>query len=179
MPVWSLEWKKKLKPTKKHNKVMAVVSIKEPQCPLNRDELRNIFTFLSEAECVEICAYLELKEWESGAVLMQDGEPGDFMGFLVKGKLTVKKETSFPGKHILVAILEQGSMVGEISAVEPQLRNATVVATEKSRLLVLTHDNLNKLLETNNDLGAKLLKRIIHVLSVRLRKASDRLSWLL
>lgn len=158
---------------------MTVVSINESQCPLSKDELRNIFSFLSETECVDICVYLELKEWAAGAVLMKDGEPGDFMGFLVDGKLAVKKETSFPGKHILVAILEQGSMVGEISAVEPQLRNATVVATEKSRLLVLTHENLNKLLDANHDLGAKLLKRIIHVLSVRLRKASDRLSWLL
>lgn len=158
---------------------MTAVSAKKSSCPLSKDELREIFSSLSEEEGVVLCSYLELKEWPAGAVLMKDGEPGDSMGFLVDGKLAVKKETSFPGKHILVAILEKGSMVGEISAVEPQLRNATVVATEKSRLLILTHDNLNKLLENNHELGAKLLKRIIHVLSFRLRKASDRLSWLL
>ncbi len=40
------------------------------------------------------------------------------MAFVVSGQLSVKKLTNFPGKHVLVAILESGSVVGELSVLE-------------------------------------------------------------
>ena len=156
-----------------------IADAKEQHLPLAREEFQEIFPFLTTEEGELFCSYLEVKEWPVDGVLMRDGERGDFMGFLIEGKLTVKKETSFPGKHTLVAILERGSMVGEIAVVEPMPRNATVAAAEKSKLLILTRENLDKLLEENHEVGIKLLKRIIHILGSRLRKASDRLALLL
>lgn len=142
-------------------------------------ELVTVFPFFTPQEIDTFLAYLTIGEWAAGQTLMQDGGPGEFMGFLLDGKLAVKKETVFPGKYILVAVIERGSMVGEISVVEKGQRNATVVAMEKSRLLVLTYENMERMLAENNALGVKLLKRIIHVLGYRLRKASERLSWIL
>lgn len=146
---------------------------------LRPEDLQDVFPFLTIAEIGMVLPYMETREWQSGETLMRDGEPGDFMGVLLSGKLAVKKETTFPGKYILVAVLERGSMVGEISAVECGKRNATVTATSPCRLLVLNSANLDRLLADNSMLGVKLLKRIIHVLGSRLRKASDRLSMLL
>jgi CRP-like cAMP-binding protein len=101
------------------------------------------------------------------------------MGFVLDGKLAVKKETRFPGRFTLIAILDHGAMVGEISAVDRGLRTATVAAMEDSRLLVLSCDNLEKMENENPALAFKILKRIIHVLSLRQRRAYDRLSTLL
>jgi len=143
------------------------------------EELRDIFSFLTAEEMGELFTYLAFREWQSAEVVMKSGDPGDFMGFLVEGKLAVKMETIFPGKFILVAVLERGSMVGEISAVEGGQRHATVVATEKSQLLTLSCENLGLMLRQSPALGLKLLRRIIHVLGHRLGKASDRLSKLL
>lgn len=126
-----------------------------------------------------MCSFLELQDWPANEVVMRDGESGDFMAFLVKGKLAVKKETSFPGKYILVALLESGSMVGEVAVIGDSLRNATVVAIENSQLLILTREKMDQLLKHNPQLGIKLLKRIIQVQGSRLQKASDRLSRLL
>ena len=156
-----------------------IVDMNQRNLPLAREELQEIFPFLTAEESEQFCLYLEVREWQADGVLMRDGDPGNFMGFLVRGKLAVKKETTFPGKHTLVALLERGSMVGEIAVIEPCPRNATVVAAENSKLLVLTSESLDKLLEENPKLGTKLLKRIIHVLGSRLRKASDRLALLL
>ena len=141
--------------------------------------MRKALRFLSDQESSEICAYLEMRNWESGEVLMKDGEPGDFMGFILAGKLAVKKETKFPGRFTLVAILEPGAMVGEISVVDGGLRTATVVAMERVELLVLTCGSLDRLLDEKPVLGIKVLKRIIHVLSLRQRRTYDRLSTLL
>lgn len=148
-------------------------------CDLGEETLSLVLKFLAPEEVVAICSYLDYRVWDAGEVLMNDGEPGDFMGFVLDGKLAVKKETNFPGRFTLVAILDRGAMVGEISAVDRGLRTATVVAMQKTKLLLLTCDNLEKMLTEKPALGIKLLKRIIHVLSLRQRRAYDRLSSLL
>lgn len=143
------------------------------------EELNDIFSFLSAEELGELLAYLEFREWQPAEIVMKSGEPGDFMGFLVEGKLAVKMAAIFPGRFILVAVLERGSMVGEISVVGGEQRHATVVAMEKSRLLILSRENMELMLGQAPVLGQKLFRRIIHVLGHRLSKASDRLSRLL
>ncbi len=148
-------------------------------CDIGVATLHRIFKFLTPDEVAQFCQYLEYRVWEVGAVLMNDGEPGDFMGFILEGKLAVKKETDFPGRFTLVGILDRGAMVGEISAVDRGLRTATVVAMEQTEMLLLSGDNLERILHDHPPLGIKLLKRIIHVLSLRQRRAYDRLSTLL
>ena len=148
-------------------------------CDLGGDTLRTVFKFLTKEETAEICPYLEFRSWRKGEVLMNDGEQGEFMGFVLDGKLAVKKETKFPGRFTLMAILDRGAMVGEISAVDRGLRTATVVAMEDASLLVLSCDALERLVAEKPVLAFKLLKRIIHVLSLRQRRAYDRLSALL
>lgn len=143
------------------------------------EELNDIFSFLSAEEMGELFAYLEFREWQSTEIVMKNGDPGDFMGFLVEGKLAVKMEGIFPGKPILVAVFERGSLVGEISVVEGGHRHATVVATEKSHLLILSREKMELMLGQAPALGLKFFRRIIHVLGHRLCKASDRLSRLL
>jgi len=148
-------------------------------CELDAATLSLVLKFLTPEEIASFCAYLDCRVWDSGEVLMNDGEPGDFMGFVLEGKLAVKKETSFSGRFALLAILDRGAMVGEISAVDRGLRTATVVAMQKTEMLLLTCDNLERMLTEKPALGVKLLKRIIHVLSLRQRRAYDRLSSLL
>lgn len=143
------------------------------------EELNDIFSFLSCEEMGELFPYLEFREWRPAEIVMKSGDLADFMGFLVEGKLAVKMEAIFPGKFILVAVLERGSLIGEISVVEAGRRHATVVATEKSHLLILSRENMELMLNQAPALGLKLLRQIIHVLGHRLGKASDRLSRLL
>ncbi|OGR01576.1 MAG: hypothetical protein A2505_10360 [Deltaproteobacteria bacterium RIFOXYD12_FULL_55_16] len=143
------------------------------------EELIDVFSFLSAEERKELFTYLDLREWQPGELVLESGEPANFMGFLVEGKLSVRMAAIFPGKFILLAVLERGSLIGEVSVVEEGCRHATVVATEKSSLLILTRGNMDLLLRQTPALGLKLLRRIIHVLGHRLSKASDRLARLL
>jgi CRP-like cAMP-binding protein len=141
--------------------------------------LAKSFPYLLPEECKVLCGFLEYKKCAKDEVFIRQGDAGDFMGFLLQGRLAIKKETSFPGKFVLVAILEGGSLVGEISVVEENPRSATVVAMEESEILVLRRDKAEKLLEENPLLAVKLLKKIIRVLGARLQKASARLAQLL
>ncbi len=146
---------------------------------LSREELEAVFSFLTQEEVKALCPYLELREWPADSVVMRKGEAGDYMGFLVEGRLAVKKETGFRGKYILVAILEKGTMVGEISVILKWPRSATIVAMDQCRLLTLSGENMEKLTRNNPALSIKLLKRILYVMGLRLRQAGQRLSELM
>jgi len=144
-----------------------------------QEELNDIFPFLSVEEMGLLFVYLELREWQAGEIVLKKGDPADFMGFLVVGKLAVKMEAIFPGRFILVAVLERGSMLGELSVVEGGNRYATVVATENSHLLILSRKNMELMLGQAPALGLKIFQRIISVLGHRLGEASGRLARLL
>lgn len=151
----------------------------EKKKDIDKQQLDAILAFLTSKERDELYAYLDVQSWPAGEIVMKDGAPGDFMGFLMKGRLAVKKETAFAGKYILVAILDEGAMVGEASAFDAGKRTATVEAMEDSQLLILSKKNMDLLFQTNRELAIKILKRILHVLNMRLQNADDRLAWLL
>lgn len=144
-----------------------------------KQELKSILNSFSNSEIEELSSFLECIEWPADATVMNEGEPYDFMGFVLKGRLALKKETSFQGRHFLLAILEKGSTVGEFSISGRTRISATVTALEDSSLLTLTSDRMDDLVETNPALAVKLLKHILSVANKKYQNALDRLSMIL
>jgi CRP-like cAMP-binding protein len=147
-------------------------------CNPQAEDVKNAFNFLTAEEIQELCPYLELCEWPADSVVMQEGESEDYMGFVTEGKLAVKKQTDW-GKHIIIAILEKGSMVGEGALIDKEPRSTTIVAMEQTKVLALAASKMDELIINRPMLAIKLMKRILHIISVRLRKAGDRISELL
>jgi len=141
-----------------------------------KSDLQKALHYLDESDRDLTLPYLIGLEYVEGTTIIKEGDSGDWMAFVVEGRLAVKKETDFPGKHILVAILETGSLIGEISGLEKGKRAATVEVVEKCRLLRFSSDDFENLLQLHPYLGIKILKRILHVLGVRVKKADDRLA---
>ena len=140
------------------------------------DEFLACLPGISEDEFQVLQSYLTYRVFPRDRVVMQEGDPGDFMGFLVQGKMAIRKETSFDGKYILIAILEKGSIFGEISVVEPNPRTATVSALEECHALILSHENAQEIMATYPELGVKLLSKILRVVGVRLQRSAARIA---
>ena len=148
-------------------------------CNAKPEDLQRAFNFLSPVESEELCPYLELREWQEDAVVMQKGDYEDYMGFIIEGKLAVKMKTGYWGKNIIIAILERGAIVGEGAFLDSGPRGNTVIAMENCRLLTLTTQKMEELIVNSPSLAIKLLKRMLYVQSLRLRKAGERISELL
>jgi len=148
-------------------------------CDAQTEDIRKAFNFLSTEEIEELCSYLELREWQADAEVMKEGAIEDYVGFLIEGKLAVKKKTGYWGKHIIIAILEKGAMVGEGAFIDSGPRSNDVIAMEPCRLLVLSAPKMEELILNNPLLSVKLMKRMLFIMSLRLRKAGDRISELL
>jgi CRP/FNR family cyclic AMP-dependent transcriptional regulator len=142
-------------------------------------EGNTLFPFLSDAERGVLLGFLEYREYAAKAVVVRDGQPSEYLAFLAQGKLAVKKQTTYPDKYILVAILEPGALVGDYASGQGPRHTGTVAALEPSALWVLSRERLDQLLGEYPDLGRKLLVRLIQTLSLRLGQSYDRLAWLL
>jgi CRP-like cAMP-binding protein len=148
-------------------------------CDAQTEDIKKAFNFLSTEEIEELCSYLELREWAIDGVVMKEGDDEDYMGFLIEGKLAVKKKTGYWGKNIIIAILEKGAMVGEGAFIDSGLRSTTIIAMEPSRLLILSVQKMEELISNNSLLAIKLMKRMLYIMTIRLRKAGERISELL
>ena len=148
-------------------------------CDARTEDISQAFNFLTKEEIEELCSYLEIREWQTDAVVMKEGAAEDYVGFLVEGKLAVKKKTGYWDKHIIIAILDKGAMVGEGAFIKSGPRSNNVIAMEPCRLLTLTAPKMDELILNNPLLAVKLMKRMLYIMSIRLRKAGDRISELL
>jgi len=148
-------------------------------CSAQAEDIKKAFNFLSNKEIEELCAHLELREWPADAVVMKQGADENYVGFLIEGKLAVKKKKGDWGKNIIIAILEKGAMVGEGAFIQSGPRSNDVIAVEPSRLLTLSAPKMEELILNNPLLAVKLMKRMLFIMSIRLKNASDRISELL
>jgi CRP-like cAMP-binding protein len=140
-----------------------------------KDQLK-IFHLLDKEELDQLIPYLERMNCPAGSTVFNEGDSGDFIGFVTSGKFEVTKQTEFKGRQIVLALLSKGSFVGELSLIDTQSRSATVTAQEDSQLIILKRDALDAFLQKYPYIGIKILKGLNRILAIRLRKAVDRLT---
>ncbi len=152
---------------------MDTVSIKEHINTL-RDEI--IFYMFDDEDIDKIAPFFELRDHPAGSIIFKEGDPGDFIGFVISGKLEVKKQTEFKGNQLIIALLTKGAMVGELSMFDKRQRSATVEAVEDTSLIIFRSESMESLMQQHPYTGIKILKGLIKILSLRLRKATERLT---
>ncbi len=133
------------------------------------------FGFLSEEEIEALPCFFDLRQVEAGETVWEEGEVCDYLAFVLSGTVEAQKSVEF-GKRMIAGIYRQRSMVGAACILDGKSRVATVVATEASELITLSRDHLDALIESQPKLAAKLLKGILALVSLRLRKAMERLT---
>ena len=66
--------------------------------------------------------------------------------------------------------------IGEMALIDKLMRSASVRACTTSGLIVLTRKGFEMILKLHPDIGIKILKGISSLLSINLRKTSDKLA---
>jgi CRP/FNR family cyclic AMP-dependent transcriptional regulator len=105
------------------------------------------------------------KSYAPGATICREGEEGDEMYIIQKGKVRVSK--LFAGKAHVVSILEKGDFFGETAIVNRTRRTATVTAVDSVELLVFDREGLQNMITRN----ARIALSIIDKLCRRLQSA--------
>lgn len=133
-----------------------------------------LFENLTMAEIELMSQFMHIYRSEAGSEILREGEPGDFMMFMLEGRVDVFKRDRWNSPK-LIAILDPGKTVGEMSMIDGEPRFATCVASERCLLAVLTRESLARIILEQPLLGAKILMELVLMLSQRLRLTSERL----
>ena len=137
--------------------------------------MKTIFGDFSEEELKIVAKYMFFLEFKEGDVIFREGDRGDFVCFVVDGRLEVAKSSSL-GDDSVMSSLGPGDTLGEMAVIDEFPRSATVIAAEKTRLLTLSRGNFDSLVENYPDIGNKMLKAIARLLSKHLRKTTTLLA---
>jgi len=128
----------------------------------------------SGAEVLLLAHFMVVYKAEPGVEIIREGDGGDFMLMLVEGKVEVHKRDRWNTPQ-LIAVVEAGKTLGEMSMIDGEPRFATCVAAEPTVLAVLDRENLARIIVEQPMLGAKILMELVLMLSQRLRTTSGRL----
>ena len=131
---------------------------------LDSHRLQSIY-LLKGVELESIQALLEecpIHELEKDDVLIKAGKPNRSIYLLLSGRLSIHLRTDSLEPNV---ILGPGETVGEMSVIDRQLTSATVVAHEKSCVLVLDE----KVLWSLVDVYPIVARNLLFILSQRLR----------
>jgi len=157
----------------KKTKVIKQGKIQEPIS----DFLLNtpLFDGLKTNEIKNIAKHLSSIELSKDEILVKEGEEGNCVCFVVEGTLDVIKQ-SLTGESVIITALHRGRSIGEMSIIDDFPRSATVKARTQVKLVILTREGFDLLLDENPQVGIKILKKISRLLSLNLRKTSSRLA---
>ena len=133
-----------------------------------------LFENFNLAEIRLLSQFMQMYRAEIGVEIIREGEPGDFMMLLIEGRIEVFKQDRWNAPR-LIAVVEPGKTVGEMSMIDGEPRFATCVAAERCLIGVLSRENLARIILEQPVLGAKILMELVLMLSQRLRQTSAKL----
>lgn len=131
---------------------------------------------LTKDERATVSKYLNTKRIPRGGFLWKEGESGDHLALVVAGEVETMKETEFEGKQVILGLHRAGSVVGITSAMEGRSREESARAVEDTELLVLSLENMDRLFSESPEFAVKLLRKMLQLVSTRLRKSVERLA---
>ena len=132
----------------------------------------------SSAEVRLLAHFMDVYRAEPGAEIIREGDGGDFMLMVLEGKVEVHKRDRWNTPQLL-AVVDAGRTLGEMSMIDGEARFATCIAVEPALIAVLDRESLARIIVEQPLLGAKILMELVLMLSQRLRSTSQRLLGLL
>jgi CRP-like cAMP-binding protein len=129
-----------------------------------------IFQDLTGQEVEEIDQATKMSTCEPGRVFYTPEETGEVLFLLKKGRVQLYR-LSPDGKKLVVAVLERGSIFGEMSLVGQGMHNTFAEAIEDCTLCVMSKTDVERLILTKPNVAM----RIMQAMAQRLTDAETQL----
>lgn len=130
----------------------------------------DIFEPLTEQEIEDLNGQLPDRRLEGGEIFFGPDDPSERLFILQSGKARIYR-TNPDGREFTLAVVEAGSIFGEMALTGQRLEGAYAQAMELSVVSTMARADLERLILGKPEVGL----RIMHLLSERLRRQEDRL----
>jgi len=133
----------------------------------------NLFNILDIEDIRVISRIANVKALPKGYMVFQEGEQGDALYIIIKGKVKVSLYDD-DGREYILDIIGKDGFFGELSILDDLPRSANIITIEECEFLVLKRDDFIKILMENPAITVNILKTI----AARLRAADERIKGL-
>ena len=132
---------------------------------------------LSLEEARVVVLYMQPQLVAKGTIFIREGDGRDtgFMMLLLDGEVTIETVVVSRVEPIIITVMGPGSLIGELGFLDAQPRYASCVAATPLRCAILTREALNRLMQENAPVAAKLMLALSLRIGVRLREITDKL----
>lgn len=106
---------------------------------------------------------------KAGENVFEEGDKGDSMYVVSQGQVQIHRDSS--NGRVVLTTLREGEFFGEMAIVQNTKRTATATALCDTTLMEVPASELDKLMATKPDFGARMIRELVH----RLWETSDHL----
>lgn len=140
-------------------KIAAMYTLRRKLRDARRKEKQTGFTPLDDEIFKDLRPYMEERSYETGSVVIRQGDPAEYFFVLVEGRVQVEhEEHELPdapddfdyepiSTYTVIADLGPGEFFGEMALLSDAPRSASVVVTERCQVLALSRGAFNLYLE--------------------------------
>ena len=132
------------------------------------------FAEFSREDISVMAGYMDVYRAAPGQTIIRENDSGDFMLLIIEGAVDIFKK-GMRGEEQHMTNVGPGMTLGEMSMIDGEPRFATCIAIEPTTFAVLSRDAMVRIILEEPSLGAKLLIKLVTLLSQRLRQTSSTL----
>jgi CRP-like cAMP-binding protein len=141
---------------------------------LERLEASPFLSDLTGLELAILAGYARISSAPWGAVIFREGATDSALYLVTSGSVEILKQSP-RGRLCVLASVPAGKTLGEMSVIDAHPYSATAQAAEPTELVTVPREDFLRLLQEHPALGTRLLWKLSHLVSQRLRRTSDAL----
>lgn len=132
-----------------------------------------LFRSLTDEELRQIGNKIVVKRFDKNEIILYEEDTTEYMYIILEGKVKVIQTTE-DGKEIFLSMHQAGEFFGEMSLIDGKTSPATVIATDRSTIAIMSKKDFYSLIRTHR----KLLHNLLLILCSRLRESWEKIQLL-
>jgi CRP/FNR family transcriptional regulator, cyclic AMP receptor protein len=138
----------------------------------NLDLIRRVplFSMLTNEQAQSVADGVVKRRFRRGELVVEQGRKSNSLFILLNGRARVLTSDT-RGREVILAVLEAGDYVGEMSLIDNEPHSATVRAEIQSDMLVLSRQDFSRCLPENTTLSYAIMRGLVR----RLRNADRQI----
>jgi len=132
------------------------------------------FAEFSREDVSLLAGYMQIYRAKPRQMIIREGNIGDYMLLVIEGEIDIYKTDPLGEQQHMTAVAA-GRTLGEMSMIDGEPRFATCTAVGTAIFAALSRDNMVRIVMDKPSLGAKILIKLVTMLSQRLRQTSAQL----
>ena len=135
----------------------------------------HLFDGLTDGELQKIEKICLRERYPTGTEIFKEGTPGDKCYMISSGEVRISKFIPNIGEEAL-AILKEGDYFGEMALIDDFPRSAHAIANADVEFLAIRKADLDGIMNSDREMGFKLLWVFTKALSLRLRETNEKMA---